>query len=171
MALSEYHPMAIIIALGCNIGPRRETFELACGHFERLGVHVERRSRLYWTRPWGVTDQPDFLNAAVAVRTRWRPLELLRICLHVEQLLGRRRARRWGPRRIDLDLLLYGNHRLDRPELTLPHPGIPRRDFVLEPLIDLGVAPPAHLAPRGWRALERQLGDAERSIIRAQPWS
>ena len=162
--------MAIVLALGCNVGPRRQTLDLACRYLERLGVRVTRRSRLYWTRPWGVTDQPDFLNAAIAVRTARPPRELLHFCLHVEQLLGRHRLRHWGPRRLDIDLLLYGDFRLESAELTLPHPGIARRDFVLEPLIDLAVAPPRQLAPYGWRALERHLAPGERCIIQAQPW-
>lgn len=159
-----------MIALGANLGAPRAALERACALLERGGVRVARRSRLYWTRPWGVTDQPAFLNAAVAVRTGLRPLELLRRCQQAEATLGRRRLRHWGPRVIDLDLLIYGGVTLAHPDLTLPHPLIARRDFVLAPLIDLGVPPVAAVAPRGWRALLRDLSPKERTIIHSEPW-
>ena len=161
---------AIVIALGSNLGDRRETFSLACTLLERGGVRVVRRSRLYWTRPWGVLDQPPFLNAAIAVQTALRPLELLRRCLLVEAELGRRRLVRWGARRLDLDLILYGSVRLQTPELTLPHPLIARRDFVIAPLIDLGVPPPLDVAPHGWGALMHDLPSEERTIVCSAPW-
>ena len=165
-----YHPFPIIIALGSNLDPTRQTFERSCALLERRGIRMIRRSRLYWTRPWGVTDQPPFMNAAVAVHTRWTPREILRLCLDVENQLGRRRLRPWGPRRIDLDLLLYGGLRLQTAELTLPHPRIAQRDFVLAPLIDLGVPPSPAIAPRGWEFLLRELPAHERTIIHSESW-
>jgi len=165
-----YQPFPIVLALGCNLGPRRETLEWACRLLERAGVRIVRRSNLYWTRPWGVRDQPDFMNAAVAVRTRLSPRRLLDLCMHLEARLGRRRRIHWGPRRIDIDLLLYGDLVLRAPGLSLPHPGIARRDFVLAPLIDLQAPPPRSLAPRGWRVLLDELPDAQRTPIHHEPW-
>lgn len=164
------HPFPVIIGLGGNLGRMRETFGQACALLERGGVRVVRRSWLYWTRPWGVTDQPPFLNAAVAVRTSLPPFELLARCHWVERELGRRRTRHWGPRRLDLDLLIYGNARLAAARLILPHPRIAERDFVLAPLIDLGAPPVFSPAPRGWKNLLDQLPPNERTIIHREPW-
>lgn len=165
-----FHPFPIVLALGGNLGPPRETLERACTLLARAGIRICRRSRLYWTRPWGVTDQPPFLNAAVSVQTALRPLELLARCQGVENELGRRRERHWGPRRIDLDLLLYGSLSLRHPSLTLPHPQIARRDFVLAPLADLGVPPVAAVDPRSWSGLLADLPADQRTIIRSAPW-
>ena len=170
LATDPRGPFPIAIALGSNLGDRLETLNRACVLLERGGVSIVARSRLYWTRPWGVTDQPPFLNAAVSVRTPLRPLELLARCLQVESDLGRRRVAHWGARRLDLDLILYGQVREARPELILPHPLIARRDFVLAPLIDLGVPPPAAVAPRGWQALINELAPEERTIVCRAPW-
>lgn len=159
----RFRPFPIIVALGCNAGSCRETLLAACDRLERRGVRIVGRSRLYRTRPWGVSDQPDFFNTAVAVQTDLTPYRLLRLLLDVERDLGRKRDRRWGPRAIDLDLILYGNVRCDLPELTLPHPCLEQRDFVLAPLIDLGV-------PGDWQALLRSLPEEDRTIIEAKPW-
>jgi 2-amino-4-hydroxy-6-hydroxymethyldihydropteridine diphosphokinase len=161
----------IVLALGCNLGPRRETLEAACRALERSGVRVVRRSRLYCSRPWGFAEQPDFLNAAVQVRTALRPRELLARCLWLESEFGRARgATRWGPRRIDLDLLMYGAVRGDEPLFTLPHLRIAQRDFVLWPLIDLGVAPRHPEFRAGWPALLAALPPRERTVYHSQPW-
>ena len=167
---SHLHPFPIVIALGGNLGDRRETIERSCALLERGGVRVLCRSRLYWTRPWGVAEQPPFLNAAIAVRTSLRPLELLWRCRAVEAELGRRRALHWGPRRIDLDLLVYGSLALQHPELTLPHPMIPRRDFVLAPLIDLAIPPSPAFSSCPWGSLLHALPPEDRTITWSAPW-
>lgn len=164
------HPFPIVIGMGGNLGDTRATFGLALAAMARLGIEPLRTSRLYWTRPWGVTEQPPFLNAAVAVKTPLSPTELLNRLHAIEHELGRRRTLRWGPRRLDLDLLLYGEVRLDTPELALPHPRLAERDFVLAPLIDLNVAPSVSLAPQGWKALLARIPPAERTIIRSEIW-
>ena len=158
------------IALGANLGPLGETFDRVCRLLERQGIAIESRSRLYWTRPWGVTDQPPFLNAALAVATRLSPLALLWICQQIERRLGRRPGQRWGPRRIDLDLILYGRCRVNDDRLRLPHPRIAERDFVLAPLIDLGVAPDPAVAPGGWVRLLGDLPPSQRTILHSEPW-
>lgn len=109
----------------------------------RLGV-----SRLYRTAPWGETAQPDFVNAAVALATTLEPRALLDALLAIERGQGRRRdATRWGPRVIDLDILVYGDRRIDEAGLHVPHPHIPERAFVLRPLADLD--PDLHVPGRG----------------------
>ena len=94
-------------------------------------------SSVYRSAPFGPVAQPDFLNAAVQLRTALQPVELLRALLAIEEDQGRVRGERWGPRRIDLDLLVYADHVCDTDELTLPHPGIAARNFVLLPLQEI----------------------------------
>lgn len=95
-------------------------------------------STLRWTEPWGLAEQPPFLNGACALETTLGPEELLAALLRVERVLGRRRdGPRFGPRVIDLDLLLYGAETVDLPNLTVPHPRLAERAFALEPLTDL----------------------------------
>jgi 2-amino-4-hydroxy-6-hydroxymethyldihydropteridine diphosphokinase len=161
-----------VAGIGCNLGDRRATMDMALRRMETSGLRVLARSRLYWTRPWGGLAQPDYLNAAMLIRTRRRPLALLALLQGIERDLGRRRRReaRWGARRIDLDLLLCGGARLDLPTLTLPHPRLAERDFALAPLIDLRVPPDPRLAPRGWRALLAGLRPNQRNIICSETW-
>lgn len=159
-----------VVALGSNLGDSRRLLELAVREMRLSGLQIERASRLYWSRPWGVLDQPPFLNAAVTVRGRWRPLQLLDLLQSVEARFWRRRERRWGPRTLDLDLLLCGSVHVTMQRLTLPHPWIGRRDFVLAPLIDLDVAPDPAVAPMGWRALLAAIPAQERTIYQSEPW-
>jgi 2-amino-4-hydroxy-6-hydroxymethyldihydropteridine diphosphokinase len=161
-----------VVGMGCNLGERRATLELALRRMETTGLRVLARSRLYWTRPWGGPAQPDYMNAAVLIRTRRRPLALLALLQGIERDLGRlrRRETRWGARRIDLDLLLCGGAQLDLPTLTLPHPRLAERDFALAPLIDLRVPPDPRLAPRGWQALLARLRPDRRVIFYSETW-
>lgn len=94
-------------------------------------------SSLYRSPPLGPQDQPDFINAVACLHTALSPLALLAQLQAIEQQQGRQRLRHWGPRSLDLDLLLYGNQQIDLPELTVPHPGLSLRDFVLLPLQEL----------------------------------
>jgi 2-amino-4-hydroxy-6-hydroxymethyldihydropteridine diphosphokinase len=100
-------------------------------------VEVVGVSQLRETDPVGVVEQPPFLNGAVAVETTRSPRELLELLLEIERSLGRVREERWGPRTIDLDLLLYGDEVVDEPGLRVPHPRLHERRFALEPLADL----------------------------------
>ncbi|MBR6679486.1 MAG: 2-amino-4-hydroxy-6-hydroxymethyldihydropteridine diphosphokinase [Phascolarctobacterium sp.] len=125
------------VALGSNLGDREENLRTALKHLEAKGVHVVKVSTFIETEPYGVTDQPGFVNAVCQVETELEPLELLRLLLSIEQEMGRVRLRRWGERNIDLDLLLYGDAVLECEELTLPHPDMQNRDFVLIPLAEI----------------------------------
>jgi 2-amino-4-hydroxy-6-hydroxymethyldihydropteridine diphosphokinase len=100
-------------------------------------TRVELRSRLYLTHPMGPQDQPDFVNAVVGLLTRMGPRELLEALLGIERSMGRDRQERWGPRIIDLDLIWMVGEVIDEPGLTLPHPGVSERNFVLYPLCDI----------------------------------
>lgn len=125
------------LGLGSNLGERlanlRRAVDLLGGS---PGIRVLRSSRVYETDPVG-PPQPDYLNAVVEVETTLPARELLRACLDVERELGRVRAERWGPRIVDVDVLTYGDETIDEPGLTVPHPRMHERDFVLVPLADL----------------------------------
>ena len=125
------------VALGSNIGDREENLRTALKHLQENGVDVIKTSTFIETEPYGVTDQPGFVNAVCQVETELAPLELLRLLLSIEQEMGRVRLRRWGERNIDLDLLLYEDAVLESEELTLPHPDMQNRDFVLIPLAEI----------------------------------
>ncbi|MFC5468536.1 2-amino-4-hydroxy-6-hydroxymethyldihydropteridine diphosphokinase [Cohnella suwonensis] len=125
------------VALGANLGDREQSLAEAVRRLQvEPGVELLRVSAAYETAPVGYTDQPSFLNMAVALNTELEPVELLRRLLAIEQEMGRVRDVRWGPRNIDLDLLVHGETSMDTPELTLPHPRMGQRAFVLVPLRD-----------------------------------
>ena len=126
--------MAIYIALGSNLGDRDKNLKDALVLLQEKGLQIISVSDFITTEPYGVTDQPDFLNAAAEVQTEKSPVELLSVLLQVEQEMGRKRLRRWGERNIDLDLLLYDDQIIDLPQLKVPHPDMQNRDFVLRPL-------------------------------------
>jgi 2-amino-4-hydroxy-6-hydroxymethyldihydropteridine diphosphokinase len=128
------------IALGGNVGDVRATFDRAIAMLcDGTDVRLTARSSDYRTPPWGVTDQPPFINAAIAVATTLAPLALLHRAQDCERALGRDRAHepRWGPRPIDLDLLAYDDVVLKGATLTLPHPHLFERAFVLVPLAEI----------------------------------
>ena len=158
------------VGLGSNVGDSQATLAKAVRALEALpSVRVRGVSRLYRTKPVGVKDQPDFLNAVVALDVPAGPdpetgsLALLTALKQLEQAFGRQKRQRWGPREIDLDLLLFGLHQIDveRPDgrwLRVPHPEAHERLFVLAPLADISPG----LRPPGWhetveRARRRQL--------------
>ncbi|MBA3380945.1 MAG: 2-amino-4-hydroxy-6-hydroxymethyldihydropteridine diphosphokinase [Actinobacteria bacterium] len=127
------------VGLGANLGPREVTLlravDLLAGE---PGIEVLAVSQLRETDPIGDTDQPEFLNGAVSVETTLAPRELLDALLRVERELGRvRDGTQWGPRTIDLDLLVYGDEIVDEPGLRVPHPRLHERRFALEPLVEL----------------------------------
>jgi 2-amino-4-hydroxy-6-hydroxymethyldihydropteridine diphosphokinase len=124
---------AAYVGLGANLGDREQTIRAAVAELP----DVVAVSPLRETDPVGVTDQPRFLNGVAALETELAPRELLDVLLAVERRLGRERRERWGPRTIDLDLLLYGDAVIDEDGLKIPHPRLHERRFVLEPLADL----------------------------------
>lgn len=121
------------VGVGANLGDRESTIRAAIAALPDVVAVSELRE----TDPVGVLDQPPFLNGAVALDTDLTPRELLDVLLEVERGLGRERRERWGPRTIDLDLLLYGGETLDAPGLAVPHPRLHERRFALEPLAEL----------------------------------
>jgi 2-amino-4-hydroxy-6-hydroxymethyldihydropteridine diphosphokinase len=129
-----------LVALGGNLGDVRDTLDRAVAAFcDGNEVRLLTRSSDYRTPPWGVADQPPFVNLAVAVETSLTPQALLARAQAVELALGRERGkeRRWGPRPVDIDLIAYDDLALDTPDLTLPHPRLLERAFVLVPLAEI----------------------------------
>jgi 2-amino-4-hydroxy-6-hydroxymethyldihydropteridine diphosphokinase len=125
------------IALGSNLGDREGHLRAALRDLRDAGVLILRTSRFIVTAPVGKTDQPDFLNAAAALDTGLSAQELLALLLRIESAHGRVRAERFGPRTLDLDLLLYGEEIIREPGLEIPHPRMHERRFVLEPLAEI----------------------------------
>lgn len=126
------------VALGSNLGDREGYLESALRQLRyHPEIDVRRESRIYETVPVGYADQDHFLNMVAEISTSLTPMELLAYCNHIERNLLRRRDVRWGPRTIDLDILMMGDHRSEDPVLTLPHPRMTERGFVLMPLKDL----------------------------------
>jgi len=151
-------PLAYV-GLGSNLGDRRGLIREALKRLGRLqGVRVRKRSRIIETDPVGRTRQPRFLNAVAEVETRIEPSLFLRRLRAVERALGRVRHERWGPRTIDLDLLLWGDRSMATPRLTLPHPRMAERRFVLAPLAELC---PGRRVPGTGRTVRSLLRDME----------
>jgi 2-amino-4-hydroxy-6-hydroxymethyldihydropteridine diphosphokinase len=129
-----------LIALGGNVGDVRATFDRALATFcDGNDVRLTARSSDYSTPPWGVEDQPAFVNCCISVETRLPPKALLARAQATERAFGRDRAheQRWGPRTLDIDLIAYDDVAMDEPDLTLPHPRLFERAFVLIPLIEI----------------------------------
>lgn len=125
------------VALGSNLGERRQQLEAAIAAMREAGVKVVEVSTFIETVPYGVTEQPPFLNGVCAVETSLPPQALLKLLLSIEQRLGRVRELHWGPRVIDLDLLLYEDQIIEEPNLVVPHPDMENRSFVLQPLVEI----------------------------------
>jgi 2-amino-4-hydroxy-6-hydroxymethyldihydropteridine diphosphokinase len=147
------------LGIGGNLGDRQANLAAAVAAIAaHPDVRVEAVSALYETPPWGKTDQPAFLNAAVRVETRLSARALLDAILDIERRLGRKRGERWGPRTVDIDILLYGDAAIDEPGLRVPHPRLTERAFALAPLAD--VLPRALVSGR---RVSYWLTDADRS--------
>ena len=128
---------AVHLLLGSNLGNRKEILDKAIELIiQKIGVIVSQ-SKDYETKPWGVTDQPDFLNLAITIHTKLKPLEILEQTQAIENQLGRVRKEKWGARLIDIDLMFYGNEIIDEPNLKVPHPLMQERDFALIPLAEI----------------------------------
>ena len=126
------------LGLGSNLGDPKANLARAIALLDTsVGIRVCSISPAYRTPPWGPVPQGDYRNICVVIETALPPVELLRRCLAIEKEMGRVRDIRWGPRLIDIDVLLYGTVRLDHPELTVPHPRMAERAFVLVPLNDI----------------------------------
>ena len=122
---------------GSNLGNRSSYLAQANSFIEQRCGKIVHRSALYETAPWGIQEQPAFLNQAIAVQTRLSPEELMETLLKIEEIMGRVRTVKFGPRMIDLDILLYNQVILNTPLLQLPHPALTERRFALIPLAEI----------------------------------
>jgi len=124
------------LSIGSNQGGRVENCVIAVAKLAHK-MEVLRVSPVYMTEPWGKTDQPEFMNVAVEIETQLSSHELLSACKKIEDMMGRKPGERWGPRIIDLDVLLYEDRVVEEEDLILPHPRMHERRFVLQPLTDI----------------------------------
>jgi 2-amino-4-hydroxy-6-hydroxymethyldihydropteridine diphosphokinase len=130
--------MQAFLMLGSNIGDRDRYLKEAVEAIANLeGSEVRRVSSVYETEPWGKKDQGMFLNQVVEVETELEPRELLTACQKIEKTLGRKREEHWGPRTVDIDILLYGESVIDEETIKVPHPHLSGRRFVLVPLAEV----------------------------------
>jgi 2-amino-4-hydroxy-6-hydroxymethyldihydropteridine diphosphokinase len=126
------------LSLGSNMGDRAEQLETALAAINKIpATRIVNKSPIYESKPWGKTDQPDFLNLAVEISTQLDPQKLLRHCKDIEVRQGRIEGEKWGPRPIDVDVLLYGTRQIRTASLVVPHLHLWDRAFVLRPLADI----------------------------------
>ena len=129
------------IGLGSNLEQPRQQVKRAIDALADVpGIRVLQDAGYYISSPMGPEDQPDYINSVVQIETRLMPQELLAVCQQIEQQQGRVRTRHWGERTIDLDILLYGEQKIETDDLCIPHPGITQRDFVYLPLLAIDAA-------------------------------
>lgn len=138
LRLGEVGMNKAYLGLGTNIGDRLEYLNKACELLEdNEQIKISKKSKIYETKAWGYTQQADFLNMCIELETSLSPKELLLVCQKVEEILHRKRIIRWGPRTIDVDILFFNDIILNDEQLTIPHPRIQERAFVLIPLLDI----------------------------------
>lgn len=127
----------VYLGIGSNVGERERNCERALALLRKKGLAITRTSSMIETEPWGVEDQPRFINMAAEARTELGPQALLSLLKEVEAEMGRVPSGRWGPRVMDLDILFYDDLVLEEPGLVIPHPRLHERDFVLRPLREI----------------------------------
>lgn len=125
------------IGIGSNLGNRQENCLHAIELLQKRGIIVKKQSSMYETEPWGVKNQPRFINIAIEIETVLKPRELLKTLKDIEREVGRKDSFRWEPRVVDLDILLFDSTILKEDDLKIPHPLMHKRDFVLRPLCEI----------------------------------
>ncbi|WP_407305868.1 2-amino-4-hydroxy-6-hydroxymethyldihydropteridine diphosphokinase [Desulfosporosinus sp. SB140] len=149
--------MRAFLGLGSNLGDRAYYLSEAVAALQRPTITIASVSGIYETEPWGVQEQPMYWNQVIEVETSLASLDLLHICQEIEQQLGRVRKEHWGSRTIDIDLLIYDNEVSESDELTLPHPYLENREFVLAPLREIA---PDLILPSG-RSINEVFGEGK----------
>lgn len=156
----------VYLSLGTNIGNREENLKKAVKLLgKQQSIAIEAISSIYETAPVGYVDQPSFLNIALLVKTNVNPNTVLRICQSIENELGRVRDIRWGPRVIDLDILLYNNDNIETDDLIVPHPRMFERAFVLVPLLEIAKQPFGEKLTQAEQALSQMDVEAEGVVL------
>lgn len=150
------------LILGSNLGNRLGNLMQAEKHISEKAGKILKKSAVYVTSPWGKTDQPDFLNQALCIETSFSALDLLNILLSIEQILGRvRDEKKWMERTMDIDMLFYNNEIITTANLTIPHPFIQERKFVLAPMAEIA---PQLVHPILKKSMEQLLRDCEDNL-------
>ena len=152
---------AAYLLIGGNLGDRLAYLDAACEKIQQKGINIVRKSSIYETAAWGITDQPSFLNQVLEIETTETPIQLLEDLLSIEKSLGRIRAEKNGARTIDIDILYFGNEIISLPGLNIPHERIPIRKFVLIPLSELN---PGYLDPKTEKTIAEMLKDCEDTL-------
>lgn len=127
----------VYLGLGSNIGKREDNCAKAISLLEKNGLKIAKRSTMHETEPWGVRDQPRFINMALEAETDLSPEELLTVIKTIENKMGRRPGKKWGPRIIDIDIIIYDNVSMTSDDLSIPHPLMHEREFVLRPMSEI----------------------------------
>ena len=122
---------------GANLGDCISTMAIALQLLEKQAGQIIKVSSIYETEPWGDVDQPNYFNQAIELATALSPIELLKVTKEIEKKLGRTKQKKWQSRLIDIDILFYAHLQISTPELTIPHPHIHRRNFVLVPILEI----------------------------------
>lgn len=148
----------VYLLLGSNLGERLFLLKQAAGYIETQAGTIVQYSSIYETKSWGKTDEPDYLNQVLLIKTMLQPHELLAKLLEIELLLGRKREEKWGSRTMDIDILFYDDMIVNEPELTIPHPQLQNRRFTLEPLVELA---PNFIHPVLQKALKKLKDDLQ----------
>jgi 2-amino-4-hydroxy-6-hydroxymethyldihydropteridine diphosphokinase len=149
---------AAYLLIGGNLGDRLAYLKSACDKIQQKGINILRKSSVYETAAWGITDQPSFLNQVLEIETTEKPIRLLEELLSIEKSLGRERAEKNGARTIDIDILYFGEEIINLPGLKIPHERIPIRKFVLIPLFEMI---PEFLDPKTEKTIAAMLKDCE----------
>ncbi|AJC96942.1 2-amino-4-hydroxy-6-hydroxymethyldihydropteridine diphosphokinase [Staphylococcus hyicus] len=155
----------VYLGLGSNIGDREQQLQSAVERLDQVtGIHVQHMSSMYETKPVGYVEQPDFLNVCLHIKTTLSPEALLHQCLRIEKELHRVREVRWGPRTIDIDVLLYGDEIIESEQLIVPHPRMTARAFVMIPLNEIA----AHvIEPRSKKTIQ-SLVQPDETVVKYQ---
>lgn len=155
----------IFLGLGSNLGNKEENINTAITELSKIILNV-KKAPLYISKAWGITDQPNFINTVVSGETDMEPQVLLKFVKNVEEKVGRVETFRWGPREIDIDILLYGELVYEDATLQIPHAGLHERDTALVPLLVLDTALIHPLLQKGIQQLLNELPNEKRSIVR-----
>jgi 2-amino-4-hydroxy-6-hydroxymethyldihydropteridine diphosphokinase len=130
----------IAVGLGSNLNNRLDNLRRALAEIKACGIEIKRCSSVWETEPWGVENQPKFLNMCAIIESSFGAYKILKAFKKIEKRMGRKKGQKWGPREIDLDILLIGREIINSPNLIVPHPYIEQRDFVLTPLAEIAPA-------------------------------
>lgn len=154
------------LSFGANVGNRLGNIKKALRLLQSKGINIIKKSDVFETQPFGIENQPRFLNACAIIETSLEPLELLELVKRIEKEIGRITRERWGPREIDIDILFMGNIHIQSDKLTIPHKGIQERRFVLEPLCQISPEWIHPVLDQSAESLMQKLDSKDNSVLK-----